>query len=59
MDNRWSRPIGLSKLAGSANLPDPHVLAGEIADDLRSALEQIEDVLADPTKRAERLDATS
>jgi len=31
----------------SANLPEPHVLAQEIADDLRSALEQIEDVLAD------------
>ncbi len=32
-------------LEDSANLPDPHVLAGEIADDLRSALEQIESVL--------------
>jgi type I restriction enzyme M protein len=28
-------------------VPEPHVLAQEIADDLRSALEQIEDVLAD------------
>ena len=30
----------------SANLPEPHVLAEEIADDRRSALEQIESVLA-------------
>jgi hypothetical protein len=28
-------------------LPEPHLLAQEIADDLRSALEQIEDVLGD------------
>ena len=32
---------------------DPHILAEEIADDLRSALEQIEDVLADLQIRAE------
>ena len=31
----------------SANPPEPHVLAQEIADDLRAALEQIEDVLGD------------
>lgn len=35
----------------SANLPDPHVLAQEIADDLRAALEQIEDVLGDLRER--------
>lgn len=29
------------------SLDDPDVIAGEIADDLRSALEQIEDILAD------------
>src|SRR5688572_9305874 len=34
-------------LEDSANLPDPDVLAAEIAEDLRSALEQIESVLAD------------
>ena len=39
-------------LEDSANLPDPHVLAAEIADDLRSALEQIESVLADLQQRA-------
>jgi type I restriction enzyme M protein len=32
-------------LEDSANLPDPHILAEEIADDLRSALDQIESVL--------------
>lgn len=35
----------------SANLPDPHVLAEEIAEDLR-ALEQIESVLTDVKARA-------
>ena len=35
--------------------PDPHVLAEEIADDLRSALAQIEDVLGDLQGRAERM----
>jgi len=29
------------------NLPDPDVIAGEIAEDLRSALEQIEEILGD------------
>ena len=38
-------------LEDSANLPAPHVLAEEIADDLRSALEQIESVLADLQQR--------
>jgi hypothetical protein len=33
-------------------LPDPDILAEEIADDLRSSLEQIEDVLADLRARA-------
>lgn len=39
-------------LEDSANLPEPHVLAEEIADDLRSALEQIESVMADLQQRA-------
>lgn len=34
-------------LEDSANLPAPHILAAEIADDLRAALEQIESVLGD------------
>jgi hypothetical protein len=38
-------------LEDSANLPEPHVLAGEIADALPSALEQIESVLANLTQR--------
>jgi type I restriction enzyme M protein len=44
LDLFWLRD---ESLEDSANLPEPHVLAQEIADDLRSALEQIEDVLAD------------
>lgn len=39
-------------LEDSAKLPEPHVLAEEIADDLRSALEQIESVLSDLQQRA-------
>ena len=38
-------------LEDSAYLPEPHVLAQEIADDLRSALAQIEDVLGDLEQR--------
>jgi len=34
-------------LEDSSRLPEPHVLAEEIAEDLRSALEQVESVLAD------------
>lgn len=39
-------------LEDSARLPEPHILAEEIADDLRSALEQIESVLGDLQARA-------
>ncbi len=39
-------------LEDSSKLPDPHVLAAEIAEDLRSALEQIESVLGDLQKRS-------
>ena len=42
-------------LEDSANLPEPNVLAEEIADDLRSALEQIESVLGDLQLRVEPL----
>lgn len=41
-------------LGGSANLPDPDVIAGEIADDLRAALEQFEAIQSDQSKRATR-----
>src|SRR5437016_10207825 len=43
-------------LEDSAKLPEPHVLAEEIADDLRSALEQIESVLGDLQQRATRVE---
>ncbi len=39
-------------LEDSARLPEPHILAEEIAEDLRSALEQIESVLGDLQARA-------
>jgi len=39
-------------LEDSARLPEPHILAAEIAEDLRSALEQIESVLGDLQARA-------
>ncbi|MBL8897689.1 MAG: N-6 DNA methylase, partial [Planctomycetes bacterium] len=50
LDLFWLRD---ESLEDSANLPDPQVLAEEIADDLRSALEQIEGVLADLQGRAQ------
>ncbi len=50
LDIFWLRD---ESLEDSANLPEPHVLAEEIADDLRAALAQIEDVLADLTARAD------
>ena len=39
-------------LEDSSKLPEPDVLAAEIAEDLRSALEQIESVLGDLRQRA-------
>jgi len=48
LDVFWLRD---ESLEDSANLPDPDVLAGEIAEDLRSALEQFEDILGDMEKR--------
>ena len=44
LDIFWLRD---ESLEDSANLPDPHVLAGEIAEYLESALEQIQDILGD------------
>ena len=40
-------------LEDSASLPEPHLLAEEIAEDLRASLEQIESVLADLQQRAQ------
>ena len=50
LDLFWLRD---ESLEDSANLPDPHLLAQEIADDLRSALAQIEDVLGDLEQRVD------
>ena len=50
LDLFWLRD---ESLEDSASLPEPHVLAQEIADDLRSALEQIEDVLGDLEQRVD------
>jgi len=50
LDLFWLRD---ESLEDAASLPEPHVLAQEIADDLRSALAQIEDVLGDLEKRAQ------
>jgi type I restriction enzyme M protein len=38
-------------LEDSASLPDPHVLAEEIAEALRASLEEIESTLADFQQR--------
>jgi len=53
LDLFWLRDESLEDWA---NLPDPHILAQEIADDLRSALDQIEDVLVDLEQRAASVD---
>lgn len=50
LDLFWLRD---ESLEDSAALPEPHVLAQEIADDLRSALEEIESVLGDLATRTE------
>lgn len=44
LDLTWLRD---ESLEDSANLPDPNILALEIADDLRSALEEVESILLD------------
>ena len=55
LDIFWLRD---ESLEDSANLPDPHILAGEIAKDLESALEQIREILGDLAER-ERASASS
>ena len=50
LDLFWVRD---ESLEDSASLPEPHILAQEIADDLRSALAQIEDLLGDLEQRVE------
>ena len=44
LDIFWLRD---ESLEDSANLPDPHIIAEEIAEDLRASLEQIEGILGD------------
>ena len=48
LDIFWLRD---ESLEDSANLPAPHILAAEIAEDLESALEQIKDILGDLEER--------
>lgn len=48
LDLFWLRD---ESLEDSASLPEPHLFAQEIADDLRSALARIEDVLGDLEQR--------
>jgi type I restriction enzyme M protein len=48
LDIFWLRD---ESLEDSANLPEPYVLAEEIADDLRASLEQIEDIVDDLRQR--------
>ncbi len=50
LDIFWLRD---ESLEDSSDLPDPHIIAAEIAEDLESALDQIRDVLADLEERAE------
>jgi type I restriction enzyme M protein len=49
LDVFWLRD---ESLEDSTNLPDPHIIAEEIAEDLRASLEQIEGILADLRNRA-------
>ena len=43
LDIFWLRD---ESLADSANLPDPDVIAGEIIEDLRAALQEVEQLKA-------------
>src|SRR2546427_10962517 len=48
LDIFWLRD---ESLEDSASLPEPHIIAEEIAEDLRAALEEIEDILGDLQER--------
>ncbi|MBN2053772.1 SAM-dependent DNA methyltransferase [bacterium] len=48
LDIFWLRD---DSLEDSDNLPDPHIIAAEIAEDLESALEQIRDILGELEER--------
>ncbi len=50
LDIFWLRD---ESLEDSANLPDPHILAGEIAEDLEAALDQIKEILGDLEERVD------
>jgi type I restriction enzyme M protein len=50
LDLFWLRD---ESLEDSANLPPPHVIAREIAEDLRSVLEQMEDIVWDLQERGQ------
>jgi len=52
LDIFWLRD---ESLEDSAQLPDPNVLAAEIAEDLESALEQMRDILGDLEERVETI----
>jgi type I restriction enzyme M protein len=47
LDIFWLRD---ESLEDSANLPEPHILAAEIVEDLRSALEQFEGLAENLTR---------
>lgn len=51
LDLFWIRD---ESLEDSKTLPDPHILAQEIADDLQSALDEIQNILGDLEARAAR-----
>jgi hypothetical protein len=57
-DHEEADVVGRRRSDG-ANLPDPNILAQEIADDLRSALGQIEDILGDLERRTATTAKTS
>ncbi len=56
LDLFWLRD---ESLEDSANLPDPDIIAAEIAEDLRTALSEIEDILDDLKLRRNGADSSS
>ncbi len=55
LDIFWLRD---ESMEDSANLPEPDELANEIIEDLQAALEQLEEIAADLTREAARVDAS-